>query len=269
MRTSDDPPDEGGQPRELWEIPTPPGGWFKPWPQCAELARSIPSEQWTLVGGLMVQLHGIRAGLQIMRPTHDVDLLLHIETGAVSMPAMHRALDGLGYVLRPSLDDTAPAHRFVRDGEQLDVMVADHLAPRLVPRLAGRRVVQAPGGTQALRRTVKCHLRVDGEDVWLSVPNLLGALVLKGAAYRSDTRERERHLDDAVLLAATISRPRQLQLQLRGSDRKRIISLLGELSNPNHKSWLTIPQQLRLPALESLRRLAANPNTPPASRLGR
>ncbi|WP_431230181.1 hypothetical protein [Paenarthrobacter nicotinovorans] len=70
--------------RETWDVPVPPGGGGTPWPQCVELARALPSTQWTLVGGLMVQLHAAAAGLAVSRPTADVDIVLHIETGAAT-----------------------------------------------------------------------------------------------------------------------------------------------------------------------------------------
>lgn len=37
--------------RPEWTIQAPAGGWATPWPQAAELANAIPSEQWTLIGG--------------------------------------------------------------------------------------------------------------------------------------------------------------------------------------------------------------------------
>jgi hypothetical protein len=59
----------------------PAGGWAAPWPDVAELAAAVPSDAWTLIGGLMVQLHAVAAGLPVVRPTNDVDVLLHLETG--------------------------------------------------------------------------------------------------------------------------------------------------------------------------------------------
>ena len=58
--------------REIWDVATPPGDWGQPWPQCIELARNLPAQHWTLVGGLMVQFHAARAGLAVARPTADV-----------------------------------------------------------------------------------------------------------------------------------------------------------------------------------------------------
>lgn len=56
------------------------GGWPHPWPNVAEIAEVLPFDRWTLVGGLMTQLHTVHRGLGLVRPTHDVDIVLHIET---------------------------------------------------------------------------------------------------------------------------------------------------------------------------------------------
>jgi len=36
-------------------LPIPAGDWFHPWPNVFELAASLPTSDWTLVGGLMAQ----------------------------------------------------------------------------------------------------------------------------------------------------------------------------------------------------------------------
>ena len=52
-----------------------------PWPQCLELAQVFDTSKWTLVGGLMVQLHAAIANVPVNRPTTDVDLVLHVGPG--------------------------------------------------------------------------------------------------------------------------------------------------------------------------------------------
>lgn len=260
-------PVEPADHREVWDVPVPPGGWGTPWPQCVELARELPSTQWTLVGGLMVQLHSAAAGMAVSRPTADIDIVLHIETGAATTSSVAAVLNRLGYTLQKSIDADAPAHRFVRDTQQIDVMVADHLPPAKIPRLGGRRPFQIPGGTQALQRTVTCRLDVDGDTVLISIPNALGALVLKGAAYREDSRDKDRHLDDAVVLCATIRNPLVTATQMRGSDKSRILTLHTELSDPGHRSWQLLETADRTPARDALRILATNHNLPPVNRL--
>ena len=62
------------------DVPSPPGGWGAPWPNVAEIETVLPHDKWTLVGGLMTQLHGIHRGIDTLRPTNDVDIVLHVET---------------------------------------------------------------------------------------------------------------------------------------------------------------------------------------------
>lgn len=68
------------QDRPTIDVAAAPGGWPVPWPSVAELAEALPPGSWTLVGGLMTQLHTIHHGLGVVRPTNDVDIVLHIET---------------------------------------------------------------------------------------------------------------------------------------------------------------------------------------------
>lgn len=64
------------------------GGWPYPWANVAEIAGVLPAESWTLIGGLMAQLHAIHHGIASVRPTNDVNIVLHIETarGALIRP---------------------------------------------------------------------------------------------------------------------------------------------------------------------------------------
>lgn len=66
--------------RRTIDVATPAGGWGAPWPNVAEIEAVLSHDKWTLVGGLMSQLHGIHAGIDAVRPTNDVDIVLHVET---------------------------------------------------------------------------------------------------------------------------------------------------------------------------------------------
>lgn len=72
----------------------------------------------------------------------------------------------------------------------------------------------------------------------LSIPDVLGALVLKGAAYLSDSRDRDRHLDDAAVLACAVTDPIGDRARMMGSDRQRIEALWKVLQDVDHKSWI-------------------------------
>ncbi|MCF6508724.1 hypothetical protein E9549_15110 [Blastococcus sp. MG754426] len=228
---------------EVLRPPTPAGGWARPWPDVAELAEVVPADAWTLIGGLMVQLHAAVAGLPVVRPTDDVDVLLHVENGRGRPAQVARSLGELGYRLAPSMDPRAgTAHRFVRDGAVVDVVAADHVPPRALPRFRGYDLVRVAGGTQALRRTVLAELRITGTGTTtISVPDVFGALVLKAAAHRTDGRDRDRHLADAAVLLACVD-PFEERAS-SGSDRKRLLHLQRHLADPTAAPWLLLPDE--------------------------
>jgi hypothetical protein len=200
----------------------------------------------------MVQLHGVTAGLPVVRPTNDVDILLHVETGRGRAAQVARGLEELGYQLAPSIDPrTGTAHRFVRGhavvdlvSSVVDVVAADHAPPRALERFRGYDLVQVAGGTQALRRTVHAELEITGSArTTVSVPDAFGALILKAAAHKADTRDRDRHLTDAAVLLACVD-PFEHRTP-SGSDRSRLLHLSEHLADPTAPAWLQLPDDAR------------------------
>ena len=275
------------------------GGWPHPWPNVAEIADVLPSDQWTLVGGLMTQLHTVHRGLGVVRPTNDVDIVLHIETARGVPAKAATALETLGYELQRKVDPRDnTAHRWVRRGQivdmgrvgggdqvtgeeaeqqgddddeqhefqqrhrqeedhQVDVLAADHPAPTVIEQMRGRDMVPIDGGTQALKRTINAVLdiRPDGPTT-ISVPRPFAAVILKAAAYLTDSRDRDRHLFDAAALLACIEDPFAEAEHLAGSDRRRIRTLVDSLPD-NHPGWLRLDQVARANAQAALRILGA------------
>lgn len=254
--------------RPTIDVPSPPGGWGAPWPNVAEIEAVLPHDKWTLVGGLMMQLHGTYRGIEGLRPTNDVDIVLHVETSRGVASDTATALESLGYTLAPSIDDhTDTAHRFKRDQARVDlvtsapdlvdVLVADHAAPRVVEKLRGRTMVAIEGGTQALRRTINARLNImPGRTTTLSVPSPFGAVVLKAAAYRTDSRNRQRHLQDAALLLAVIEDPYTEREHFAGSDESRLQGLASALSD-DAGPWRLLPADARANGQAALRILTA------------
>ena len=254
--------------RPTIDVATPAGGWGAPWPNVAEIEAVLSHDKWTLVGGLMAQLHGIHAGIDAVRPTNDVDIVLHVETTRGIASETARALESLGYELAPSIDEwNDTAHRFKRgdltvdvvtDGpDVVDVLIADHPAPRVVEKLRGRTMVAIEGGTQALRRTINARLQIAaGRSTIVSVPSPFGALILKAAAYQTDSRDRGRHLQDAALLLAVIEDPYAEREEFAGSDRSRIQALARALPD-SAVQWRTLPAEARADGQTALRILNA------------
>lgn len=251
------------------------GGWPRPWPAVAELAAVLPTESWTLVGGLMTQLHTIHNGFGIVRPTNDIDIVLHIETTRGLPAETAAALRSIGYGLLDFIDPRDnTAHRFARggdvidlvnnspeadgdeEGDVVDVLIADHPAPRITEKLLGREMVRIEGGTQALKRTVTARVEIDpGAVTTISVPRPFGAAILKAAAYRTDSRDRARHLADAAALLACIEDPFAEREGVTGSDRSRLLTLQRELTD-DHVAWLGLPDGKRNDARAALRLLS-------------
>ena len=250
------------------DVPSPPGGWGAPWPNVAEIEAVLPHGKWTLVGGLMAQLHGIHHGIDALRPTNDVDMVLHVETTRGVAADAARALDLLGYQFSPPIDDrNTSAHRFTRGDARIDlvtsapdivdVLVADHAAPRVIEQLRGKAMVAIEGGTQALRRTVNARLHITpGRTTTVSVPSPLGAAILKAAAYQTDSRDKERHLQDAALLLAVIENPYDERDLLKGSDKARLRALMTAMPD-EARPWRTLPAGNRADGQTALRILTA------------
>jgi len=265
-----------GRQRQTLDVTAAPGGWPTPWPNVEELAAVLPTERWTLVGGLMTQVHSVHRGLGVVRPTNDVDIVLHIETARGTPAATAAALESIGYRLQTVVDPRSnTAHRFTRSErhvdivtsgprdrdmsiDTVDVLTADHPAPRVEETLLGRRMVKIQGGTQALRRTINACLEISpGTLTTLSIPGPLGALILKAAAYTSDTRDRDRHLFDAAALLACIADPLVDRDSFAGSDRRRVATLTRALPT-DHPAWRQLPRNIADDAQAALRLLATH-----------
>lgn len=235
-------------------VEPPAGGWPSPWPLVVELAEALPVGSWVLVGGLMVQVHARAAGIDAVRPTDDVDVLIDVMADDAGVQKVAAVLQGLGFdVKEPGWGKGAVVHRLIRDRDKVDVLVADHLPASRRPRLRRRKVMEIDGGAQALARRQPVTIDYEGRAVQFVVPDLLAALVLKGAAHKADSLNPERHLADAALLASSITDHKAERERLQGSDKKRLLHLARELADPTHEAWLVLPPDAQQRGQDSLR----------------
>jgi hypothetical protein len=222
-----------------------------PWPSAFELARLLPRNSWTLVGGLMVKLHAELAELPAPRTTVDVDSTLHLETQAITFAQAAERLSDAGYVLDP---DTRYAYRFDRGSERVDLLCSDRHSIWRAPRYQGRPLFGVAGGTRALQQTINLDVLTAIDTVRLVVPTLRGALVLKGAAYLEDSRGRGRHAEDAVLLLACLDSAAEVLQGLSRQSRNRVravVTVMKEQAAP----WINHDQVVQSLARESLAEL--------------
>lgn len=212
------------------------------WQTVIEVSGTGISGNLTLVGGLMVAAHGSRAGVVMRRSTDDMDALVDYWADPSALIETRAALTQIGFEL---VESEEHAYRFVHaDGRKVDIMVADHLPSRMRPRLAQRPAFAAPAGEQAIRRRDTYTLTFNGgAHVVLGVPDELGALVAKGAAYLVDNRDRGRHLDDAAVLLACVADASELAYDTMSvNDRRRLRAILEQVGDERHSSWVNLDQ---------------------------
>jgi hypothetical protein len=196
------------------------------WREVGRLADEVLVDGWTLIGGLMVQLHGVEAGETDLRVTTDVDIV----ADARSSDGFERIVTALtedGF----ELHDPGPfevGHRWERDGVVLDLLAPDGL--REDPRVSGRvRTVQVPGGTQALARTEVVEIEIEGVTRRLRRPTLLGAILIKARSLLvHDDPDAQRA--DLILLLSLLDDPRATARQLKGRERQWLVDAEGPLA---------------------------------------
>ena len=181
-----------------------------PWSTIYTLSKSCDSSLWFLTGGLMVQLHAIMNGITA-RPTSDADLLIDIISNKDSVRKVYNALKNLGFALQTGLTGYATRLRNNKN-DVVDVLIADHTPKNLLGflNIFNTPLLSMPGGAQAIERSMLVMLidRHENNEVMLRIPDLLGALILKSAAYKADNMgDREKHLYDAALIASLIDDP--------------------------------------------------------------
>jgi hypothetical protein len=199
------------------------------------------SEPWALVGGQMTLLHCLENGITGARPTDDGDLVLDVWSHRDALRTIGRWLqDTQGFELLDTADGFA--YRFTRDDTTLDLLVPEGLdRQRTQPptMTAGRPALPIEGGNQALRRVERVSVQVGSRSGHVRRPSLLGAVVLKAAAFVADSRDAERHAQDLGLLleAALMSGSlRAMDAQATAHDRKRLRDALRRLPH-DHVCW--------------------------------
>jgi hypothetical protein len=194
------------------------------WSMALQIAEALGTErQWSLIGGLMVQLHAHEHG-DDLRPTADIDLL----GAARKPPAMTEQIAALlaergAEVAMPPRSDPQLGYRFELDGEIVEVLGPDGLKndPKT---LAGLTTFQVSGGTQALRRTEAILVSLGGAPpVAVRRPSLLGAILIKARALAKRRKEKfASDREDLIRLLSYVEDPRRLagDEQLKSSEKR-------------------------------------------------
>lgn len=221
------------------------------WRATAELATALPPDSWTLVGAQMVFLLAYEHDLPIGRTSGDVDLLMDVRALTGATQEASRVLQRLGYELDPPSPD-GRAHRFRRVGAVVDVLAPDGVGRRAsMTTVPPGRTIGVAGGSQALARSRLVHVLLEGRQVDIPCPSVLGAILIKTRAV-DVADDPNKHVRDLALLLAAVEDPRSIRDELRKTERgwlRRRRALL----DPRHPVWRTSPRaEEALIALEIL-----------------
>lgn len=182
------------------------------WSLVLSLAREFgPDREWSLIGGMMVQLHAFEHD-DGPRPTADIDLL----GGAKRSPRMTEVMASLlvergAEVAEPPRSSPDLGYRFEFEGETVELLGPDGL--RSDPKtIGGLSTFQVAGGSQALRRTEVVLVSFEGEEpIAVRRPNLLGAILIKArVAVKKREGKYESDRQDLVRLLTYVENPRVL-----------------------------------------------------------
>jgi hypothetical protein len=179
------------------------------WALVLTLAREFgPDREWSLIGGMMVQLHAFEHG-DGPRPTADIDLL----GGAKRSPRMTEAMASLlvergAEIAEPPRSDPHLGYRFEFEGETVELLGPDGL-PGDPKTIGGLKTFQAAGGSQALRRTEVVLVSFEGEEpIAVRRPNLLGAILIKARVVVKKREKYESDRQDLIRLLSYVDDPR-------------------------------------------------------------
>lgn len=209
------------------------------WHATSELAEALPRGSWTLIGAQMVFLLAYEHGLPIGRTSGDVDLMMDVRAMTRATRQASQVLKRLGYELEPPTPD-GRGHRFRRGDAIVDILAPDGIGARAsLVTIPPARTIAVPGGSQALARSRDVRVVLEGDEIILPCPSLLGGILIKARAI-DVADDPDKHRRDLALLLSAVDDPRALRDELRRTERLWL-RRRGELLDSSHPVWRTTP----------------------------
>ena len=225
------------------------------WRAIADIAARMRVDEWVLIGGQMVALHGFIAGTSPPRATTDIDIVADVLVRAGALGRCVDVLTSMHLEGKPSITDRS-LHRFVGERATVDLVVPDHLPKTASTRIRGYQAVPVVGGQRALDRATRVAVNVGGALVEVVVPDLRGAIVLKARAAVVDWRDNDRHLTDIAFLCGLVLDPLGLSAELDAKERASL-RRVDLPDDPRMPPWVRFETAIRLDAVETWRTLRA------------
>lgn len=191
---------------KLVQIPALPTMQNLGWIELGKLSRKF-KDDWTLIGGQLIQLHCWERGAQPTRVTNDVDAVLNVVANPEILRKVTSYLTQNGFSPAGTTND-GHQYKWVKDGAEFDLLFPDNIGARAGGRtgITGATTLETPGGKQVFDFDEKIEILLEGENYLINRPNIWGALFIKTKAVMnaSDTG-KERHLEDLAMLSTLIT----------------------------------------------------------------
>ena len=223
------------------------------WRALLQIAGRLDPQDWVLVGGQMVALHGYIRGSTPPRTSEDIDLVANLLARTASLENCASAAESINLTPRPSLAGKY-LQRFEGNGIRVDLLVPDHLPRHLMPRLRGHRPVSIAGGQRALDRAHRVRVLLGDVQATVVLPDLRGAIVLKARAAVADNRDAQRHESDIAFLCGLIDDPRRIAGELDIEERRYLRKIQLPTDSRQHP-WVLLDPLTRADASEAWARL--------------
>jgi hypothetical protein len=202
--------------------------------------------RWCLIGGYMVYLLALEAGLPV-RQTTDADVLADPAQGQLRKISEH-LIQRHGMEAEETL--TGERYRFVGPGDPANALVVDLLATdKAGPRAdlstdPPGTTLPVPGGRLALRTTITIEVRVGTAIGRILIPSLAGAIRLKLEALSlpGGTGSRERHFQDLAVVLVLVDDPIEFRGQLKHRHRRRLGATM--LADRSSQAWSHMATEL-------------------------
>ena len=106
------------------------------WKAIADIAERMRVDEWVLIGGQMVALHGFIADVSPPRATTDIDIVADVLVRPGALGRCVDVLTSMDLEEKPSITGKS-LHRFVGKRATVDLVVPDHLPRSVSTRIRG------------------------------------------------------------------------------------------------------------------------------------
>jgi len=227
-----------------------PAQW-ETWRVLLDLYDAFP-KGWCIIGGQMVWLLAREYGVEPIRATGDVDIVVDIRADPGLIRALCTWLESRGFDLE-GISTENIGHRYVSTAYDGPGMVAfDILAPDNVGERANlttsppARTLSAPGTRGALDAAEPLDIQLGDRSGHVLRPALISAIFAKAAAAGIPGRENpERDWIDIAFLLSLVPDPLGTSAELSNRQRQRLRAVSAVLTE-DHVAWRQLGMRSRL-----------------------